>query len=328
VRYLKFLYLLLGVALLAAVLAEIDVAEVAERALGIGWGLAVVLVIYLAAFVIDSFTWQLALIDVPLDATWLYRTWKARMVGEAFNYVIPAGGMGGEPVKAVLLKKYYGIGYRQGTASLVLGKTVNMIALVTFLAGGFALMLGAPLLPPSYKVIAGVGLAAVALGTFLFFVIQRLKITSVAGTWLSRWRYARRVEDWLHHVRDVDERLSSFYTTYRGRFAWAVALALVNWLLGVLEIYYTMIFLGHPMTLAEAWIIEAVAQMVRTGTFFIPASIGAQEGAFLLVCGAMSGSPTLGVAVALIRRFREIVWILWGFLLASLFSVTPAFGDE
>ncbi len=327
-RYLKFLYLLLGVALLAAVLAEIDVAEVAERALGIGWGLAVVLVIYLAAFVIDSFTWQLALIDVPLDATWLYRTWKARMVGEAFNYVIPAGGMGGEPVKAVLLKKYYGIGYRQGTASLVLGKTVNMIALVTFLAGGFALMLGAPLLPPSYKVIAGVGLAAVALGTFLFFVIQRLKITSVAGTWLSRWRYARRVEDWLHHVRDVDERLSSFYTTYRGRFAWAVVLALVNWLLGVLEIYYTMIFLGHPMTLAEAWIIEAVAQMVRTGTFFIPASIGAQEGAFLLVCGAMSGSPTLGVAVALIRRFREIVWILWGFLLASLFSFTPAFGDE
>ena len=327
-RYLKFLYLLLGVALLAVVLAEIDVAAVAERAVGIGWGLAVVLIIYLAAFVIDSFTWQLALIDVPLDATWLYRTWKARMVGEAFNYVIPAGGMGGEPVKAVLLKKYYGIGYRQGTASLILGKTVNMIALVTFLAGGFALMLGAPLLPPSYKVVAGVGLAAVALGTFLFFVIQWLKFTSIAGTRLSSWRYARRVEDWLHHVRDVDERLSSFYTTYRGRFAWAVALALVNWLLGVLEIYYTMIFLGHPMTLAEAWIIEAVAQMVRTGTFFIPASIGAQEGAFLLVCGAMSGSPTLGVAVALIRRFREIVWILWGFLLASLFSVTPAFGDE
>ena len=29
----------------------------------------------------------------------------------------PAGGMGGEPIKAVLLKKYYGIGSREGTAS-------------------------------------------------------------------------------------------------------------------------------------------------------------------------------------------------------------------
>ena len=52
------------------------------------------------------------------------------------------------------------------------------------------------------------------------------------------------------------------------------------------------------MSFVDAWIIEAVAQLVRTGTFFIPASIGAQEGAFMLVCAAMTGSPALGVAVA------------------------------
>jgi glycosyltransferase 2 family protein len=328
VRYLKLVYLLVGLALLAAVVAEVDVAEVAGRVVQVGWGIGVILGLYLAAFVIDSFTWQMALLEVPLDGRWLYRTWKARMVGEAFNSVIPAAGMGGEPVKAVLLKKYYGIGYRQGTASLFLGKTINMIALVVFLGGGFALMLGSPLLSASYKLVAGAGLAAVTLGTFLFFIIQRLRITSLAGTWLSRWRFAARIESVLDHVRDMDGRLSSFYTDHRGRFAGAVALALVNWLIGILEIYYTMIFLGHPVTLVDAWIIEAMAQMVRTGTFFIPASIGAQEGAFLLVCGAMTGSPSLGVAVALVRRFREVLWIVWGFVLASLFSFKPTFAGE
>jgi uncharacterized membrane protein YbhN (UPF0104 family) len=98
-------------------------------------------------------------------------------------------------------------------------------------------------------------------------------------------------------------------------------LALVNWLLGAVEIYYTLIFLDRPVTWAEAWIIEAVAQMVRTGAFFIPAAIGVQEGAFLLICGAITGSAPIGVAVSVVRRIREIIWIAWGLLLSALYSL-------
>jgi len=87
-----------------------------------------------------------------------------------------------------------------------------------------------------------------------------------------------------------------------------------------------MYFLGHPVSFVDAWIIEAVAQLVRTGTFFIPASIGAQEGAFMLVCAAMTGSPVLGVAVAVVRRIREIVWIVWGMGLGLMYTLKPAAG--
>jgi hypothetical protein len=31
-----------------------------------------------------------------------------------------------------------------------------------------------------------------------------------------------------------------------------------------------------------------------------------------VVCAALTGSPTLGLAVALVRRVREIIWIVWG----------------
>ncbi len=327
-KFLKLVYLLVGLAILAVVAGEIDLAEVAGKALEIGWGMALVLGLYFLAFVIDSITWQMALLQVPLNARWLYRTWKVRMVGEVFNNVIPAGGMGGEPIKAVLLKRYYGIGYREGAASLILGKTVNVLALVIFLGLGFVLMLQSDRLPGSFKLVAGMGLSALGLGIVLFFAVQRFKITSITGSWLSRWRFARRIEDVLHHIHDMDGRLVHFYTAHKGRFAWAVALALVNWLLGIVEIYYVMIFLGHPATLEEAWIIEAAVQLVRAGTFFIPASIGAQEGVFLVVFSALTGSPVLGVAVALVRRFREILWILWGLMLGSMFTFMPAFADE
>ncbi len=325
-RHLKVLYLLVGLAILAVVVGNIDLAEVAARVVQVGWGMAIILGIYFLAFAIDSFTWQMALVSVPLDGLWLYRIWKARMVGEVFNSVIPAAGMGGEPVKAALLKKHYGIGYREGTASLILGKTVNMISLAIFLAGGFALMWISPAMPTSYKAVAVAGLGAFVLGIVLFYAIQRFKMTSITGAWIGRWRPAGRINDILHHVRDMDERLVEFYTRYRGRFAGAVVLALVNWLLGVLEVYYAMAFLGHPVSLSEAWIIEAATQLVRTGTFFIPASIGAQEGAFMVISAAITGSPALGVAVAVVRRFREILWILWGLLLGGMYSLGSARG--
>ena len=73
-----------------------------------------------------------------------------------------------------------------------------------------------------------------------------------------------------------------------------------------------MQFLGHPISLIDAWIIESVAQLVRAGTFFIPASIGVQEGAFVIIGAAMSGSPTIGFAIAVVRRIREIIWMGWG----------------
>lgn len=322
-RYLKYIYLLLGVALLGVVIAQTDLAEVSQQVGRVGWGFLVVLVIYFVAFLIDSITWQLAIPSAPLNVQWTYRAWALRMVGEAFNNVIPAASMGGEPVKAVLLKRHYAIGYREGAASLILARTVNLIALVVFLIIGFALMMGGTVLPKGYQMIAGAGLAGLGVGVGLFFVVQRYGVTSLTGRWISRSRFGKRVSGILHHIHDMDERLVAFYRDNRGRFAVALGLAFANWVLGVVEIYYAMIFLDNPVSWADAWIIEAMAQLVRTGTFFIPASIGAQEGAFLLVCGAITGSPSLGVAVSVVRRLREIIWVVSGFVLASALSLKP-----
>ena len=322
-RALKVFYLLLGVGLLWLVIAETDFAQVGEQIARVGVGFLVILAVYFIAFAIDSVTWHMAIPSLPLNAGWAYRVWKLRMVGEAFNTVMPGGGMGGEPVKAVLLKKHYGIDYKEGTASLILAKTINMMALVVFLTVGFALMIDQGSLPKAFQAVATVGLAVLGVAVVLFFVIQRFGITTSTGTWISRWPIGKRVAAVLHHIADMDQRLIRFYVQTRGRFAVALFLAFVNWLLGVVEIHYAMMFIGHPVSWADAWIIEALAQLVRTGAFFIPAAIGAQEGTFLLVCGAITGVPSLGVSVAVIRRIREVIWIVWGFLLGVLYSMTP-----
>lgn len=325
-RYLKALYLIVGLVLLGFVAAQIDVPMTISMVSRVGWGMLAIMGIYLVAFVVDSLSWQIALPDVPLDSEWAYRMWKVRMVGEAFNSLLPAGGMGGEPIKAVLMNKHYGVGYTDVTTSLLLTKTINMISLVLFLAGGFSLMAGSAL-PSSYKTISATGLGVFALSIVLFFIIQRMRIASHTGQWLSKTRVGRKVGTILHHIHAMDDRLVEFYTRRRGRFLAATLLGLLNWMLGILEIYYAALFLGHPITMTDAWIVEAALQLVRTGAFFIPAGIGAQEGLLVLIFTAMTGVPTLGAAVAIVRRLREIVWIGWGLLLGSRFPRTPVLTD-
>jgi uncharacterized protein (TIRG00374 family) len=322
VRYLKHLYLLLGVGLLAVVLHQSDLADVATRVATIGWaGLLAVLAAYFAVFTMDSLTWLMALPSVPINAVWLGRLWRVRLVGEAFNSVMPAAGMGGEPVKAVLLNRRYGVGYHAGTASIVLGRTVGMLSLMVFLAIGFGFMLASPSLAHPIKLVAGLGLLAFGAATVIVVGIQLFRLPSLAGRWLNRWRVGRGFTAVLYHVRNVEDHFLRFYTGHRARFGGALVISLMQWFVGVFEVYLAFAFLGRPISFTEALVIEAVTQLTRAGSFFIPANLGAQEGAYLVACTAITGSPSLGLAAAVVRRCRELVWITGGFCQGAVFSV-------
>ncbi len=319
-NYFRLTYLFLGLALLVWVVTQADLMEVWAHSRKLGWGLGVVLAIYFTAFLIDSLSWQLTFLTLGFGGSWGVQLWKVRMVGEAVNGATPFAALGGEPVKAMLLNRHYGMAYGVTVASLVLARTTNLLALMVFLAVGFGLMMDSALLPAGYTASAGIGLAALGIGVVLFFLVQRFRVSSMTGRWLARGRFGAWLDRALGHIHELEDRLINFYGGHRLRFAAAFALALLNWMIGTAELYATLWFLGRPVTIAEAWIIEAGAQLVRAATFFIPASIGAQEGAFLLLCGAITGEGALGLAVALIRRLREIVWIAWGFALGWRYS--------
>jgi uncharacterized protein (TIRG00374 family) len=311
---LRWLFLIVGLALLGWVLSQADLNALADAVSTIGWGVLLVLAVYALVFTADTGVWLLTIQSFRPDARHLSRAWKIRIVGELFNVITPLAGFGGEPVKAALLKRHHGIALREGAASVILYRTVTTLALVAFLGGGFILAMNAPAFPDTQKLIAGIGLAALSLGIALFYLVQRYRITSLTGTWLSTKRLGRMIGGILHHIHDLDERLVRFYTQDPRRLAGAFALSCLAWLLGAFEIYVTLHLLGHPVSYWEAWIIEGAAQLVRAGTFLIPASLGAQDGALFLIGAAMTGQPTTGLALAVIRRFRELVWLLGGAL--------------
>lgn len=317
----KALFLLIGLGLLVWIIKNTDLAGTLDLVSQIGFGFGLILGIYFLAFLVDSLTWQMTVLSAPLTPTWLYRFFQMRLAGEAFNNILPAASMGGEPIKAVLLKNLYGFTYLEGVASLILARTINTVALILFLIVGFTLMLGSAVLGDHYNDIAGIGLIVLSALILLFYAVQRFRITSLISEALSTKSGFRWLGGMLQHINDIDDKLVTFYTGHHARAMGALALAFINWVFGAGEIYLTLHFLGHPVSLVDAWIIEAVAQLVRAATFFIPASIGAQEGAFMIIGSAVTGSPTAGFATAIVRRAREIIWIIWG--MAAFYIIKP-----
>ncbi len=59
---------------------------------------------------------------------------------------------------------------------------------------------------------------------------------------------------------------------------------------------------------------ESDSGSIKGGTFFIPGSLGAQDGGNLLLVTAFGYSEVAGITFALLRRFREIVWIVIGLI--------------
>jgi hypothetical protein len=44
----------------------------------------------------------------------------------------------------------------------------------------------------------------------------------------------------------------------------------------------------------------------------------------VLITGAVASSPELGLALAAIRRARDLIWIAWGLAIGSVYSIAPS----
>lgn len=319
-KYVRICYLIAGITLLVWVLQRADLDEIFALLATAGlFGIGSVIAVYALGFLLDSISWLLIITSAPINLAWFRRAFVIRLAGEAFNNVVPAGGFAGEPLKALILKRRYGVSYNEVTASIVMARTVNMVALILFLILGFAMMLAKDSIDGPLKWTATIGIVALTFGTICLFAIQRFRISTWVLTRFKGAKWSEKLATSLHVVEELDARFVRFYTKSSARLASSLTLAFVTWVIGIVEIYLTFLFLGHPISWSEAWIIEAVTQMVRTAVFFIPLAIGAQEGALLVISTAITGVPALGLACAAVRRCRELVWLVLGFLAAALY---------
>jgi len=325
IKYLKFSFFAVGIILLGFILAKTDLTQLLEQLSKVGLGgLVVILLIYSLYFAADSLSWQITVHTIPLNFRWIMRFYAVRMVGEAYNNITPVASMGGEPLKAWLLKSNWGVSLTESGVALVISKTTSMFTLVLFVALGVVNCFYHPNFTYEEKEIAGLGFFLIVFFAFIFFLMQRLKLLSSLAQLLEHRFYKFKLQRFVEIAETIDRKFENFYSSHKLRLFQSAVFAMLNWIFGVIEIYFIFLFLGDPLTFGEAWMLESIIQLVRTITFFVPAGIGTQEGAFFIGAGMITGFSSLGVAAALVRRARDIFWIALSLSILSFFSVKPS----
>lgn len=311
---LKTALLLLGALTLSVLVWHIGIERIYAAVAQLGpAAMLAVLLPSLLMYVLEAYGWLVTLgawaKDVPF-----WRVLAIRTAGEVVNMTTPAY-VGGEPLKAFLLKRQ-GVPIVEGLASVVTAKTTMTIAQILFILAGIGLgvwLLGAGG-SAGQTITAGlVSVGLLVFGVGAFVIVQRQGMFTWMLNLLRRFGLRLQyVESREQKLLDLDRTIAHFYTHRRSAFLASTGLFLLGWLAEALEVFVMILCLGQPITVLSAIAIGALSVFIKGGTFFIPGSLGAQDAGNLFLLTAFGYGEVTGITFALLRRFREFVWIALG----------------
>ena len=292
----------LGACLTVWLLYRVGLGHVLALLGSAGWGLLLIAAVHLVQMLLSGAGWRVVAgrADKPSLAAFVMLRW----VREAVGNLLPVAQVGGEFAAARLLARRR-MGLVAAAACTVCDLTIELVTQILFTVIGLVTLLA--LLGPSRvtdAVMSGLGVACVA--ALAFVAVQWLGVVGRMERVLGG--LARRF-GWpcLQETGGLDQAILGLY-----RAPWAVALAfcahLAAWLLGAAEIWIALRVLGHPAGPAEALVIESLSQAIKVAGFMVPASLGVLEGGFVVIGTLFALSPPLAIALALLRRLREIAF--------------------
>jgi len=321
-KWMKPLLFLVGLGLLAGLVLANQPAEIAAFMTRLSWRLGI-LICFPAPLVMifDTLGWRFAFLRDRVPFRML--AW-VRLAGEAFNLVTPTAALGGEAIKAWLLRGT--VALDESIPSIVVAKTTILIAQGVFLLLGIVLAWQSAL-AGSALLWAMLGLLAVEiLGLGGFVVAQTRGMFERGRRLLERFGVGSFGRG--HTTRRVDHGLAWFYRHEPRRLLLSIAFHFVAWVLGALEAYLILRFLGIETSLTVAVVIEAFGAGVRFVTFMIPGSLGVLEGSYVATFVALGLPPAAGVSFGLTRRARELFWVLVGLVVFAVMRPAPQVAAE
>ncbi|APT29862.1 MULTISPECIES: flippase-like domain-containing protein [Methylobacterium] len=295
--------------------------DVSAAVVSAGWGAALVVLARIVAVAWAGLGWYVVF---PRAAAKLADCVSLRFVREGINTLLPVATVGGDFVGARLLSKRNVPGALAGASMFVDLMTQALTQLLFTVVGLALLVLISGDGPIAHTVEGGLALAVPALGAF--YLIQRRAGHRLIQGLLSRFASGR---EW-RAFGAIDQLYDSLRRLYgnHGRFALALAVHLAGWVIGTLEVYVCLRFMGYPIDFAQALMIESLAQAVRGAAFAVPGALGAQEGGLIALCGLFDIPAEAALALSLVKRFADLgvglpSLLLWHRIESKLRSEAP-----
>ena len=218
------------------------------------------------------------------------------------NGLLPVARIGGEVASARLMIERR-IGPATAVASIVVDSTIGIVTQFLVTIAALAVL--------AFQVQDKAIVARIGLGAALAIPIIALLLLVQRIGFFELLRRAREFllgdSDWellTGNPMRIDRAVRLLYRR-RSRVVSCCIYQTAGWVAGSGEIYFFLLFLGHPVSLADAFVLEALAQALASAAFVVPGALGVQEG-FMLFGQLLGLGPDTALALALARRVRDL----------------------
>ena len=282
-------------------------------ATALGWTIAAIVALFGLEHAVRAAAWWCCY--RPELRPPLRRLFWARLASYAVNTTTPSATLGGEVVRSTLLART--VPTIETVTAISVDRLGDTLADCTFgFCGLVVVLLHAP-----FPIAARLGLLAAAVllatGVGAFTLLQRrgrLAAFVTERAWLAPLWNAAASARLLQGGRALDQRLQAFHAERPHAVLLAFALHLVGTSVAAVQIACFLIGVGVPADASVVLRIFLVSVALDLFSFFVPARLGAQEGA-RMVAVALVGLPArLGLLYSLVLRVEQLAWAAVGLL--------------
>jgi putative membrane protein len=295
--------LLLGCALAIAVFATTDFHSILAATRLVGGGLLWLVLWRFVAVALLALGWRQ--LFSASERPPLLGAFLARWVGESVNTLLPVAQVGGEIVRGRIIMRWFGDAGPALPLTIVVGTII--VDMTLNLGGQFTLALAG-----ASHVWRVANRSVLELAVACFAALLPLALLAIAQQPAVLARVHRGFARLTGKDRDAGGA-AEFSTAVRavyarsGDFLKALALHLASAFTRALEIWIVLKMMNTPIGVLDAVMIEGLAGAFRTAAFLVPGGLGVQEGALLVISGWIGVPPAQALALALVKRARELL---------------------
>lgn len=292
-----------AIALFVWVIAHLGLSTLVEQLKAMRIALPIVLGLSLVRLFLQSLTWSASLKGRQVSVS-IPRLAVARLAGQSMGYLTVLGPVISEPLKIKLL----GTSTEATIAATFLDNgvywfTSALLAIIGLASLPFVAVHGAV-----YHSIP----AAVALALVVFVITRRNPILSG----LVR-AFGKKAPSWLTRAEKFESLIRNYRVSQPALVRRMFLIDIACQALIVSEVVVVLWALHLSIHFFTILVIEGVTRGLKMLSGWIPARLGSDEGGAISAFALIGFSPMLGLALALTRRVRDLLWALIGIVLLA-----------
>ncbi len=252
----------------------------------------------------DSMTWVILSKNPKLSLTWSFViVWISQATGKFF----PTGNISGEFVRIYLAVKK-GLSTAEATSTVFIDLVIAtfslfLIAIMSFI---YFLFGSNEDLLIKHVIYLSLSLLLIFISCVIFYLFISKRILKILIKKIPSFFSYKISPQKIFSIIRVDRALYQAIKK-KNTLIKALAFRILGWLGGAFEIYVFLWIIGYDPNIIDVIVIESFSGIIRAVAFFIPAGIGVQELAFIIVGDFVGLNSETSFSIALGRRVREIL---------------------